>query len=60
MLNIVVLFLIFMAIVAVYGRMRSGPRIDRKDGGLKKPRICPDCGRYNFQGGTCRDCSRKR
>jgi hypothetical protein len=60
MLNIVLLFLIFIAIVAVFGRFRSGPRITRRDGGLKKPRICPDCGRYNLQGGPCRDCSSNR
>jgi len=58
MLKIVSLFLIFMVVLAMFGRLRI-PGITRgKDGakGLPKPRLCPDCGRYNLRGGPCRHC----
>jgi len=57
MLKIVSLFLIFMAVLAMFGRLRL-PKITRRGdgGGLPKPRLCPDCGRYNLRGGPCRHC----
>ncbi len=58
MLKIVSLFLIFMAVLAMFGRLRI-PGITRKGdgtGGLPKPKLCPDCGRYNLRGGACRHC----
>jgi hypothetical protein len=56
MLKIVSLFLIFMVVLAMFGRLRL-PGIGRKGGGsLPKPRLCPDCGRYNLRGGRCRQC----
>lgn len=59
MLKIVSLFLIFMVVLAMFGRLRL-PGIGRKDGSkghLPKPRLCPDCRRYNLRGGDCRHCS---
>jgi hypothetical protein len=58
MLKIVTLFLIFMAVLAMFGRLRIpgiGKRSDRK-GSLPKPSLCPECGRYNLRGGPCRKC----
>ena len=60
--KIVSLFLIFMVVLALFGRLRW-PRIGGKDGragGLPKPKPCPDCGRYNLRGGPCRHCDNKR
>ena len=59
MIKVVTFFLIGMAILAALGRLRL-PKISRKDrsGDLPKPRLCPECGRYNLRGGTCRDCSK--
>lgn len=62
MLKIVSLFLIFMAVLAMFGRLRwpkIGGKTGKDDGargGLPKPRLCPDCGRYNLRGGPCRTC----
>jgi hypothetical protein len=59
MLKIVSLFLIFMAVLAMFGRLRIpgiGKRSDRK-GSLPKLRLCPECGRYNLRGGPCRKCA---
>ncbi len=59
MLKIVSLFLIFMAVLAMFGRLRI-PGISRRQdgtGGLPRPKLCPDCGRYNLRGGPCRYCS---
>jgi len=56
MLKVVSLFLIFMVVLAIFGRLRW-PRIGGgRAGGLPKPRLCPDCGRYNLRGGPCRQC----
>ncbi|WP_227286893.1 hypothetical protein [Boseongicola sp. H5] len=58
MVKIVTLFLIGMVVLALFGRLRL-PRIGRggRTGGLPKPRLCPECGRYNLKGGPCRHCS---
>jgi hypothetical protein len=59
MIKVVTLFLIFMAVLAMFGRLRL-PRIGRKGdrkGSLPKPRLCPECGRYNLRGGPCRHCA---
>lgn len=60
MLKVVTLFLIFMAVLAMFGRLRL-PGIGGKRRGkeLPKPRLCPDCGRYNLRGGPCRHCRDK-
>ncbi len=58
MLKIVSLFLIFMAVLAMFGRLKW-PRIGGRGGrpgGLPRPRLCPECGRYNLGGGPCRQC----
>ena len=59
MVKIVTFFLIGMAILALLGRLRL-PKISRNrdTGGLPKPRLCPDCGRYSLRGERCRDCSK--
>ncbi|QBY02491.1 hypothetical protein E2K80_18560 [Rhodophyticola sp. CCM32] len=60
MIKIVSLFLIGMVVLAMFGRLRL-PRIGRRGGptgGLPKPSLCPECGRYNLKGGPCRHCSK--
>jgi hypothetical protein len=62
MLKIVTLFLIFIAVLAMFGRLRW-LGIGRKGdgtGGLPKPKLCPECGRYNLRGGPCRQCRDKQ
>ena len=62
MLKIVTLFLIFMAVLAMFGRLRL-PGLGKRGGGkgsLPKPKLCPDCGRYNLRGGACRHCRDKQ
>ncbi|WP_235602151.1 hypothetical protein [Gymnodinialimonas phycosphaerae] len=59
MLKIVTLFLIGMAVLAMFGKLHwLGGRIgrNRQNGALPKPRTCPDCGRMNLRGGKCRVC----
>jgi len=62
MFKIVTLFLIFIAVLAMFGRLhwlRISGKSGRKGGrssGLPKPRLCPSCGRYNLRGGPCRTC----
>ncbi|GAB5447772.1 hypothetical protein [Gymnodinialimonas sp.] len=60
MLKIVSLFLIGMAVLAMFGKLhwigvkRLGRNRDK--GSLPRPRTCPDCGRMNLRGGKCRVC----
>jgi len=56
MLKIVTLFLVFMAVLAMFGKLRL-PKITRRHG-LPKPRLCKDCGRYNLRGGACPHCTK--
>ncbi|WP_366940222.1 hypothetical protein [uncultured Roseicyclus sp.] len=57
MLKIITLFLVFMAVLAMFGRLRwPGKGGKGRGGGLPKPRLCPDCGRYNLRGGPCSKC----
>lgn len=55
MLKIVSLFLIFMAVLAMFGRLRL-PKITRRHG-LPKPSFCKSCRRYNLRGGPCPHCT---
>ncbi len=56
MLKIVTLFLVFMAVLAMFGRLRL-PKITRR-GGLPKPRYCKQCGQYKLRGETCEQCNK--
>jgi hypothetical protein len=57
MLKIITLFLVFMAVLAMFGRLRWPGKGGKGRGrGLPKPRLCPDCGRYNLRGGPCSKC----
>jgi len=67
MLKIVSLFLIGMAVLALFGRLRlpgglrdMKERLSRRSGpsGLPKPSTCRRCGRINLRGGTCPHCDR--
>ena len=53
MLKLITLFLVFMAVLAMFGRLRWP---GKGGGGLPKPKLCPACGRYNLRGGPCRHC----
>jgi hypothetical protein len=55
MLKIVTLFLAFMAVLAMFGRLRLPGTKRGKD--LPKPRLCKTCGRYNLRGGPCPHCT---
>jgi len=57
-LKIVSLFLVFMAVLAMFGRLRL-PRA-RKGNGLPRPRLCKTCGRYMLRGERCSDCDEGR
>ena len=58
MLKIVTLFLAFMAVLAMFGRLRL-PGLKRGQD-LPKPRRCKSCGRFVLRGGPCRDCTEGR
>jgi hypothetical protein len=58
MFKIVTLFLAFMAVLAMFGRLRLPGTKGGKP--LPKPKVCPDCGRYNLRGGPCRHCSERQ
>jgi hypothetical protein len=52
LLKIVVLFLVAIAVMAMFGRLRlPGPR--RGKDLPPKPRKCPDCGAYIVGRGDC-------
>jgi hypothetical protein len=53
LVKIITFFLIFMAVLALFGRLRL-PRPRRKDDLPPKPRKCPDCGAYLIGKGPCR------
>lgn len=57
-LKIVSLFLVFMAVLAMFGRLRLPKLKDRFKRGqdLPKPRLCKTCGRYMLRGERCPDC----
>lgn len=58
--KVVTFFLIGMAVLALFGRLRwpGSNRVGRnsRPGALPKPRTCPECGRMNLRGGKCRVC----
>ncbi|MEY3003665.1 MAG: hypothetical protein RLZZ491_841 [Pseudomonadota bacterium] len=56
MLKLITLFLVFMAVLAMFGRLRWPGKGGKGGGGLPKPKLCPACGRYNLRGGPCRHC----
>jgi hypothetical protein len=58
MLKIVTLFLVFMAVLAMFGRLRL-PKMKRGQD-LPKPRLCKSCGRFMLRGGPCRECDDRR
>jgi len=65
LVKIVTFFLIGMAVLAMFGRLRwpGGARRlgeRRKRGSLPKPRTCPKCGRINVTGGRCPTCDKGR
>ncbi len=55
LLKIVALFLVVMAVLAMVGKLRLGPRRDRPGGERPRPRLCPDCGRLLLSAHPC-DC----
>ena len=60
-IKIVTLFLVFMAVLAMFGRLRLPklPKINTRQG-LPKPRRCSKCGHYNVKGGPCPHCDEGR
>jgi hypothetical protein len=60
MLKIVTLFLVFIAVLAMFGRLKL-PKITMKRGhGLPRPSLCRTCKRYNLRGGPCPHCTEGR
>jgi hypothetical protein len=57
-IKIVTLFLVFMAVLAMFGRLRL-PGMKRGQD-LPKPRRCKSCGRFVLRGGRCGDCDEGR
>jgi hypothetical protein len=57
-IKIVTLFLIGIAALAMFGRLRLPGKGKGRSHGLPRPRLCPDCGRYNLTGGPCRRCTK--
>lgn len=63
MIKIVTFFLIGMAVLAMFGRLRfpgigkgGGKGRGNSSGSLPKPRRCKTCGRINVTGGPCETC----
>lgn len=48
--KIVVLFLVFMGVLAMFGKLRA-PRLPGRD--KLTPKRCPDCGRFQIGKGPC-------
>lgn len=59
MVKVVTFFLIGIAVLALFGRLRW-PGGAARAKGLPKPRLCPECGRYNLKGGPCRSCRERQ
>lgn len=58
MVKIVTFFLIAMAVLAMFGRLRLPGLSRRKDTShLPKPELCETCGRYSLRGGRCTQCN---
>lgn len=50
--KIITLFLVAMAVLAMFGRLRLGRGAPRKDL-PRRPRKCPDCGGFIIGKGPC-------
>jgi len=60
MVKIVSLFLIFIAVLAMFGKLRwIGLGRDRLPKKLPRPKLCAKCGRYNLTGKPCSQCDDK-
>jgi len=64
LVKIATFFLVGMAVLAMFGRLRwpGGARrlSGRRKTSLPRPRTCPTCGRINVTGGACRHCNEGR
>jgi len=58
LVKIATFFLIGMAVLAMFGRLRWPGGARRRD--LPKPSTCATCGRVNVTGGPCRHCNKGR
>lgn len=55
LLKIVALFLVAIAVLAMFGKLRVGGRRPPPAARLPRPRLCPDCGRLLVTTDAC-DC----
>ncbi len=53
MIKAATLFLIFIVVLAMFGRLRFPGAGPGKRGQMGKPRKCPSCGRYQIGAGPC-------
>lgn len=54
LVKIITVFLVVMAVLAMFGRLRLRlPRPRKRDDLPPKPRKCPDCGAYMIGTGRC-------
>jgi len=58
LVKIATFFLIGMAVLAMFGRLRWPGGARRRN--LPKPSTCARCGRVNLTGGSCRHCNEGR